>query len=127
MAKTGGRMSRAPGPLDNFYATSLGCLPEDLYAGRLTTVESDPCSIRFAKGMPLVLYALAGAVGAVIAVRPGLEEVVERAVRGSDVLDDATCDAVEQVVSALVRVSYWFRGVRLYANRTRSWIADPVR
>jgi GNAT superfamily N-acetyltransferase len=118
----GGRVSRTPGPLDNFYATSLGCSPEELAANSLTVVASDPSSIRFAKGAPLALYALAGAGagggtgGAVIAVRSGLVEVVRQAVRGSDVLDDATCDAIERAVSPHVSVRCWFRGVRLYCE-----------
>jgi Acetyltransferase (GNAT) family len=109
-------MSRATDLLDGFYAGSLGCAPEDLNAGGLTIVERDLRSIRFAKGMPLALYALAKPGGAVIAVKPGCRTAVEGAVRGSKVLDDAICSAIERAVSPLVSVGFWFRGVRLFCE-----------
>ncbi|MBN1321318.1 MAG: GNAT family N-acetyltransferase [Thermoleophilia bacterium] len=104
------------GLLDAFYAGSLGCSPEDLNAGRLIVVESDVQSIRFAKGSPLALYALAKPSGAVIAVRPGRGLVLKEAVGASIGLDEATCEAIERAVSPHVSVGFWFRGVRLFCD-----------
>lgn len=122
-------MSRVTDLLDAFYAVSLGCSPEDLNAGGLTVVESDVRSIWFAKGGPLVLYALAKPGGAVIAVKPGCGAAVERVVRGSSALDDATRDAIERTVSALVGVGSWFRGIRLFCepDSFRDCAAGDVR
>ena len=109
-------MSPTTDLLDSFYAESLGCSPEDLNAGKLIVVESDTRSIRFAKGIPLVLYALARLGGAVISARPGHRAAVEQAVRGSSAMDDVTCDAIERAICPLVSVKFWFRGVRLFCE-----------
>lgn len=109
-------MSQATDLLDTFYAESLGCLPEDLNAGRLLVVESDTRAIWFAKGTPLALYALTKPGSAVIAARRGCGRDTERAVHGSKVLDDRTCDSIERTVSSLVDVRFWFRGVRFYCE-----------
>ncbi len=102
--------------LDSFYAGSLGCSPNDLNAHGPTVVESDVGSIRFAKGSPLALYALAKPGGAAIAVRAGLGTVVKEAVRGAVVLDEPACEAIESAVSQQVDVGFWFRGVRLFCD-----------
>lgn len=102
--------------LDSFYAESLGCSAADLSAGRVTVVEGDPSSIRYAKGAPLALYAVATPRGAVISVRPGLAAAVEEAAGGARVLDDAVCRAIEHAVTPLLAVDFWFEGVRLFCE-----------
>ena len=109
-------MSQTTDLLDSFYAESLGCSSEDLDAGKLTVVESDTRSIRFARGAPLALYALAKSAGAVISARPGHGVVVQQAVRGASALDDVTCDALERAVTPLVSVKFWFQGFRLFCE-----------
>ena len=104
--------------LNRYYADELGCSPCDLNKQELTVVASDHRDIRFAKGTPLPLFSLAKAGGAVISVRPGLEEVVKTALRDANVvvLDDNACDAIERAVSPLVNVRMWFRGNRLFCE-----------
>ena len=104
--------------LDKYYADELGCSPHDLNNGQLIVVTSDHRDIRFAKGTPLPLFSLAQAGGAVISVRPGLEEVVNAALCDANaaVLDDNACDAIERKVSPLVNVRMWFRGNRLFCE-----------
>ena len=106
-------MDRALALLDDFYARSLGCPPADLNSGGITVVEGDLSSIRYAKGAPLALYAVATPRGGVISVRPGLAAVVEQAVAGATTLGDAVCRAVEHAVTPLLAVDFWFEGVRL--------------
>lgn len=115
--------------LDNSYAGSLGCLPEDLNSGGLTVVESDMRSIRFAKGSPLALYAFAKVSSLVVAVRSGLAAIVEETLRGSTALDDDACDAIERAMSGFVGEGSWFRGVRLVCEpaKFRDCATDDVR
>ncbi len=69
--------------LDRHYAAELGCAPEDFGTGALLVVESDVSRIRFGKGVPLAVFGLDKPTGAVLAVRPGLGELVRRVVKDS--------------------------------------------
>ena len=114
-------MTSALGILDCFYAESLGCAPEVLRRGGVGLIEGDLTTIWYAKGSPLVLYALATGSGAVVCVQPEFRTIVdevmaEEVARGSGTLDVAACLALEQALTPLVDVDFWFSGVRLYCE-----------
>ena len=101
--------------LDEHYAEALGCKAEDLNSGELTVVAKDPRDIKFARGVPLVVFSIGKKDGAVISVRPDLEPVVQKALANARAsgLDDRTCDAVAE---SGVDAGVWFRGYRLYCE-----------
>ena len=105
--------------LDRHYAEQLGCAPEDLNSGRLVVVGNDKVgAIRFAKGVPLVLFSIAKGGGAVISVRSCFKGKVEEVIRkaGASSLDDGLCDAIESAIGPSVDEPLWFRGHRLYCE-----------
>lgn len=105
--------------LDAYYALRLGCVPEDLNSERLTVVANEKVAeIRFAKGIPLAVYALSKGNGSVISVLPRLlgptrAAIVDRPPSG---LGDALCDALEWALDSQIRANFWFRGYRLYCE-----------
>ncbi len=102
--------------LDRLYASELGCRPEDFYSGEITVVSLEQIGgIRFAKGIPLVVFSIAKPTGAVVSVLPRLKDAADRAVEGRATLDQAW-DAVESAVTPLADVRCWFRGCRFYCS-----------
>lgn len=102
--------------LDRLYASELGCRPEDFYSGKTTLVSLERVGgIRFAKGIPLVVFSIAKTTGAVVSVLPQLKDAADRAIEGRTTLDDAW-DAVESAVTPLVDAKCWFRGCRFYCS-----------
>ncbi len=103
--------------LDGYYAGQLGCSPDDLNSGRLITVANDNvCSILFAKGVPLVIFALAKGTGGVVSARAKLKPALDEAFAGFSSLDDRAWDAVEAALSSCVDARFWFRGCRLFCS-----------
>lgn len=103
--------------LDELYASELGCSPEDFNSGRLITVQHDQiCQIRFAKGVPLALFSIARETSTVICVRSPLKNIVDSALHGVTALDEKACELLESAFGAVVNVSFWFRGCRLYCE-----------
>ena len=105
--------------LDRHYAEQLGCTPKDLNSGRLVVIGNDQVgAIRFAKGVPLVLFSIAKGGGAVISVESRLKGKVEEVIReaGASSLDDDVCDAIERAIGPSVDQPLWFRGRRLYCE-----------
>jgi len=104
--------------MDRHYAGELGCDAGDLNSGRMVIVGSEKREIRFAKGSPLAVYAIAKASGTVLSVRPRIRDAVNAIVgkMGACELSDTVCDAIEAVVKPLVDVKFWFKGRRLYCE-----------
>ena len=105
--------------LDTHYARQLGCLPEDLNSDRLIVVANENVAgIRFAKGIPMAVYALSKANGAVICVLPRLDKPARAAItnRTPSGLDDALCDTLRNALDPLIDVRFWFRGCRVYCE-----------
>lgn len=103
--------------LDRHYAGELGCLPADFDSGKVRVV-SCPCisRIRFAKGVPLALFAIARDKGTVVSVLPGLVDAAQQALEQRSELDDPACDLLEQALTPLLESPSWFRGCRLYCT-----------
>jgi GNAT superfamily N-acetyltransferase len=105
--------------LDRHYASQLGCAPEDLNSDRLTVVPNETIGgVRFAKGIPLAVYALSKSRGAVISVLPSVVEPARVAVadRAPSGLDDDLCDTLQSALNPVIDVRFWFRGYRLYCS-----------
>jgi ribosomal protein S18 acetylase RimI-like enzyme len=103
--------------LDRLYASELGCNPQDFNSGRLVKASCERIGgIRFAKGIPLVLFSIAKTSGAVVSVHPRLIDIVDKVLDGRSKLDDEACDALESALNPLINVNFWFRGCRLFCS-----------
>jgi len=105
--------------LDAHYACQLGCTPEDLNSDRLIVVPNENVAgIRFAKGIPMAVYALSKHNGAVVCLLPHLAEPARKAIaaRSPSGLDDALCDTLQRALDPFIHVRFWFRGFRLYCE-----------
>ena len=112
-------MSATTDLLDKHYAAQLGCAPADLDSGRLVVAPNENVGgIRFARGIPLAVYALSKSAGAVISVLPRLEEAAHTAIAGRvpSGLDDDLCGALERALDPMVNARLWFRGFRAYCD-----------
>ena len=105
--------------LDTHYARQLGCAPDDLNSDRLTVIANENVAgIRFAKGIPMAVYALSKTGGSVFSVLPRLERATRAAVarRMPSGLGEDLCDTVQRALDPLIHVQFWFRGFRLYCE-----------
>jgi len=103
--------------LDNLYSAELGCIPDDFNSGRILTVSNEHIGeIRFAKGMPLVLFAITKANSAVVSVHPLLKYVTDQILDGKTALDCEAYDALERALTPFIDAMFWFRGCRLYCS-----------
>lgn len=105
--------------IDRYYASVLGCSADDLNSDRLSIVASENRNIRFAKGVPLALFALLKKSGGVFSIRPDLVSTADRVLQHieSGTTDDNICDTLKTALSPLIDVRFWFRGSRLYCGR----------
>ncbi|MGQ9455779.1 MAG: GNAT family N-acetyltransferase [Armatimonadota bacterium] len=106
--------------LDRYYASQLGCTPEQLDSGEVIIVPNEnTAAIRFAKGSSLLLYAMSKGRGAIITVRPEIAEELLKCIRDAQpgqTLTDELCNSIENCLRPKLGTHYWFRGYRLYCE-----------
>jgi len=110
-------MTEALELLDNLYSSELGCVPDDFNSGKILTVSNGYIGgIRFAKGIPLVLFAITRTNSTVVSVHPVLKDATDRIIGSKTAIDCEAYDALEQALNPLVDTKFWFRGCRLYCS-----------
>lgn len=108
-------MSKSIELLDKLYSSELGCTPYDMNSGKLSIVSNSRIGgIKFAKGIPLVLFSITKADSTVVLVHPLLKTAADQILAGTTVLNDRICDLLEHSLNPDIDAEFWFRGIRLY-------------